>query len=89
LCVRSATDRRRGPFFVHCAEGENRTSTAIAVYRIAVQGWRPGEAVDEAADGGFGFAAGSKAELAEYMRKLDIEKLKALAGRPSASTAAD
>ena len=36
------------PVFVHCAQGRDRTGTAIAVYRMAHQGWACDKALTEA-----------------------------------------
>lgn len=36
------------PTYVHCNMGEGRTGTFVAAYRIAVDGWSAGRAIDEA-----------------------------------------
>jgi protein tyrosine phosphatase (PTP) superfamily phosphohydrolase (DUF442 family) len=36
------------PTYVHCEAGEGRTGTAVACYRIAVDGWTAEQAIDEA-----------------------------------------
>ena len=43
------------PVFVHCQHGSDRTGTAVALYRIAVQGWDREEAIREMTRGGYGF----------------------------------
>ena len=50
-----ARDPANQPVFVHCQHGSDRTGTAVALYRIAVQGWDREEAVREMMQGGYGF----------------------------------
>jgi len=73
------SDPNRQPAFVHCQFGADRTGTMCAVYRIAVQGWSKDEAIEEMTKGGFGFHT-IWANLVEYIRNLDIEKIKRKAG---------
>lgn len=40
-------DPARQPVFIHCAHGKDRTGTMAALYRIEVDGWTPGEAIEE------------------------------------------
>lgn len=42
------TDPANQPVYVHCEQGIGRTGIAIAVYRMAVEGWTPQRALDEA-----------------------------------------
>jgi protein tyrosine/serine phosphatase len=49
------TDPARQPVFVHCRRGSDRTGTAVAVYRICVEGWSREAAIDEMVNGGFRF----------------------------------
>lgn len=76
--LRIVSDRDRGPFFVHCAQGIYRTGTMVAMYRITVQGWSVESAIDEMENGGFGFE-GDAADLADYFRSLDLERFKRVA----------
>ena len=71
------TDPARTPAFVHCEHGADRTGTMCAIYRIAVQGWDKEEAIREMTEGGFGFHS-IHMNLPAYIRKLDVEKIKAL-----------
>ena len=68
-------DRNRSPFFVYCQHGADRTGLLCAVYRIVIQGWTKDEAIAEMTQGGFGFH-GIWQNLVDYLRKLDVEKLK-------------
>ncbi len=69
-----ATDPSRQPVFVHCKHGADRTGTAVAIYRMVVQGWSKDEAIAEMTRGGFGFHSIWQ-NLIDYLRKLDVEKL--------------
>ncbi len=69
------TDSNCTPIFVHCQHGADRTGTMCAVYRIAVQGWSKDEAIEEMTKGGFGFHR-IWMNLANYVRRLDIDKIK-------------
>ena len=69
------TDPNRLPVFVHCQRGADRTGTMCAIYRIAVNGWDKGEAIEEMTKGGFGFYEGWQ-NLIEYIQNLDIERIK-------------
>jgi len=73
------TDPGRTPVFVHCQHGADRTGTMCAIYRIAVQGWSKGEAIEEMTKGGFGFHSIWQS-LPDYVRKLNVEEIKRSAG---------
>lgn len=51
--VSLVTDTARGPFFVFCADGLNRTGELTAIYRVAHSNWSVGKALDEADQLGF------------------------------------
>jgi protein tyrosine/serine phosphatase len=36
-----------GPVFIHCRQGMDRTGTAVAAYRVALEGWTAAAAIDE------------------------------------------
>jgi hypothetical protein len=47
-------DQSKGPFFVFCTDGQNRTGEMTAIYRIIHDGWSTDRAVREMDDLGFG-----------------------------------
>jgi protein tyrosine phosphatase (PTP) superfamily phosphohydrolase (DUF442 family) len=69
-----ATDPSRQPVFVHCLRGADRTGTAVAAYRICVEGWGREDAIEEMVDGGFEFNP-RFGNLLGYLRSLDIGAL--------------
>ena len=73
------TRPEKSPVLVHCQHGADRTGAMCAVYRIAIQGWTREEAVKEMTEGGFGFH-GVWANIAPWINKLDIGKIKRQAG---------
>lgn len=73
--LKIVTDKSRGPFFVHCNYGSDRTGTMVAVYRIIVCGWTKQEALDEMTKGGFGFHEIWE-NLVDFIEKIDVEKIK-------------
>lgn len=73
------TDKKRTPVLVHCQYGADRTGTMCAVYRIALQGWTKEKALKEMVEGGFGFH-GIWGNLVQWIRKLDVDKIREKAG---------
>lgn len=84
--LRIAGDPRRGPVFVHCQHGADRTGFLCAMYRVAVQGWSRQEAVEEMTRGGMGFIS-ICTDLIRYVKEADVEKLRRLAGIQPADSA--
>jgi protein tyrosine/serine phosphatase len=72
-------DKNRGPVFVHCKHGADRTGTMCAIYRLAVDGWTKQQALDEMTAGGFGYHS-VWTNLPKFIEKLDVEKVKKKAG---------
>ena len=83
--LKIATDPNLTPVFVHCRRGADRTGTMCAIYRVAVQGWAKDEAIDEMTKGGFEFHSMWQ-NLIDYIRKLDIEKIRKEADLESSIT---
>jgi protein tyrosine phosphatase (PTP) superfamily phosphohydrolase (DUF442 family) len=73
------TDPNRTPVFVHCKRGADRTGTMCSIYRIAVQDWSKGKAIEEMTKGAFGFYSGWQ-NLVNYLLKLDVDEMKRHAG---------
>ena len=69
------TDSNNTPVFVHCQHGADRTGVMCAIYRVIEQGWTKEYAVEEMTKGGFGFHSAWN-NLADYIRNLDIDKIK-------------
>jgi protein tyrosine/serine phosphatase len=51
--VAFVTDKSKGPFFVFCADGLNRTGEMTAIYRVARSKWTVEQALEEADRLGF------------------------------------
>jgi protein tyrosine/serine phosphatase len=77
--LKLVTSTNSGPFLIHCQHGADRTGTMIAIYRMAVEGWKKQDAIKEMTDGGFGYHTVWK-NLIDYLNELDIDALKKKAG---------
>lgn len=84
--LKTVSDTSKGPFFVHCQHGADRTGTMNAVYRIVMQGWTKERAIEEMTRGGYGFHSVWK-NLIRYIQKLDVEKIRRKAGLAATSDA--
>ncbi len=82
--LKIVTDANLTPVFVHCQHGSDRTGTMCAIYRIAVQDWSKDKAIEEMTKGDYGFHE-IWGNLPDYIRKLDIEKIKQQAGIKSSN----
>lgn len=67
------------PVFFHCQHGSDRTGTMCAIYRLVIQGWSKDEAIREMTEGDYGFHV-VWGNLIDYLRKLDVERIKREAG---------
>ncbi len=77
--LRIVGEESRGPVFLHCRRGADRTGMMVAIYRIAVQGWDKEQAVAEMTQGGFRFNSGWR-NLVQYVRDLDVDAIRQQAG---------
>jgi protein tyrosine/serine phosphatase len=77
--LRLVAGKGRGPVFVHCQHGADRTGVMCAIYRVAVNGWTKKEAIQEMTKGGFGFHP-IWVNLPKFVETLDIEAVKKKAG---------
>ncbi len=73
------TDEQRGPVFVHCQRGADRTGTMCAVYRVVVEGWSKDDAILEMMYGGYGYDTGWK-DLRDFLGDLNVEDIRRRAG---------
>jgi len=72
-------DPSRGPFFVHCQRGSDRTGMLCAIYRIVIQGWTRADAIEELKHGGYDFAE-LWSGIVKYLETFDIDAVKKQAG---------
>ena len=77
--LKIATDPNRTPVFVHCQRGADRTGTMCAAYRVVVQDWPKDKAIEEMTKGDFKFYSMWQ-NLVDFIRKLDVEKIRKQAG---------
>jgi protein tyrosine phosphatase (PTP) superfamily phosphohydrolase (DUF442 family) len=73
--LRIATDPAKQPVLVHCQHGADRTGTAIAMYRMVVQGWSREDAIDEMTHGGFGYHE-EWSNLVAFLEKVDVDRVR-------------
>jgi tyrosine-protein phosphatase SIW14 len=64
----------RGPTFVHCVHGKDRTGGVMAAWRMVEQDWTAEAAIREMKDGGYGYS-GWLFSNGRYLRKLDVTAL--------------
>jgi protein tyrosine phosphatase (PTP) superfamily phosphohydrolase (DUF442 family) len=77
--LKIATDPNQTPVFVHCQRGADRTGTMCAAYRVVVQDWPKEKAIEEMTKGDFKFYSMWQ-NLVDFIRKLDVEKIRKQAG---------
>ncbi len=63
------------PVFVHCRQGKDRTGTAVAVYRMVVEGWGAEQAIAELREHE-GLNALFLPQIRQYLRQLDAERIR-------------
>jgi hypothetical protein len=74
--LRIVTTPALQPVLVHCRHGSDRTGTMVAVYRIVIEGWTKAQAIDEMANGSFGFHPMWQ-NLLRYIEALDVDAIRA------------
>ena len=77
--LKIAADANLAPVFVHCKRGADRTGMMCSVYRVTVQNWPKEEAIKEMTKGDYGFYFIWQ-NIINYIRKLDVEKIRQQAG---------
>jgi protein tyrosine/serine phosphatase len=80
--LKALSDEAKGPFFVHCKHGADRTGMMIAVYRVVHEGWSKAEAIEEMTGEGFGHHE-VWSGLVEYVRDFDVDAIRREAGLPA------
>ncbi|MDR3055633.1 MAG: dual specificity protein phosphatase family protein [Zoogloeaceae bacterium] len=74
-----------GAVLIHCKHGQNRTGLIAALYRVVYQGWSKEQARAEMLGGGFGGEERLDDAL-RYLRRVDIDKIKAALASGACST---
>lgn len=72
-------DPQRGPVFLHCQYGADRTGLMVGVYRVIFCDWTKEAAIQEMVEGGYGFHPIWE-NLIHFFRNLDIDALRREAG---------
>lgn len=75
--LKLVSDRSKGPFFVHCEHGVDRTGFLCAIYRIVVQEWSKEKALKERR--AFRPHLIWK-NLERYIRRMDVDEMRRKAG---------
>jgi protein tyrosine phosphatase (PTP) superfamily phosphohydrolase (DUF442 family) len=70
-------DKEKGPFFVHCLHGADRTGSMCAVYRVVFQDWKKEDALKEMTRGGFGYHKIWNFTIIPFLKRADLEACKA------------
>jgi len=73
--MRILSNKKNGPFLIHCLYGAERTGLICAMYRIIYQKWTKEKAIDEMLNGGYRFNSIMFNNIIEYIQKADIDKL--------------
>ncbi len=77
--IKIVTDPANRPVYFHCMYGSDRTGAMCAAWRVVVEGWEKEEALREMQGGGFG-AHEIYEGLPDYIRSMDVAKIRAAAG---------
>ena len=69
-------DKSDSPVLVHCLHGSDRTGAVVAAYRMVFQHWSKEKAIEEMERGGFGFHYQLFQNIPDFLRNLDVDKLR-------------
>ena len=64
----------KGPIYVHCLYGSDRTGAMVAIYRLIFQNWSRQEVLEEMKDKRFGFHE-VFANLPRYIAHVDLQRI--------------
>jgi len=67
--LKTATNQKNFPVFIHCDSGRTNTGIMMAIYRVIVDGWPANEAYQEAKNLGF-WPYKTDAELKAFIQQL-------------------
>jgi protein tyrosine/serine phosphatase len=67
---------REKAIVVHCWHGSDRTGATIAAYRMVFNDWSKAQAIDELANGGYGYHVRIYPNIVKLIEDLDVEKVK-------------
>jgi protein tyrosine/serine phosphatase len=71
---------REKAILVHCWHGSDRTGAVIAAYRIVFNNWSKQQAIDELANGGYGYHSSVYPNIIKLIEEMDVEKVKSRLG---------
>lgn len=77
--LKTVAFRDRGPFYVHCWLGSERTAFMTAMYRMVYCGWDKAEAIAEMTDNGYNQLLNQQQPFAE---RIDLDELRQRAAIP-------
>jgi protein tyrosine/serine phosphatase len=66
---------RKGPVLIHCHHGSDRTGLIVAMYKIVFRNETKAKAIDEMANGGFGFHA-IYDNIIRYINNVNVDSIK-------------
>ncbi len=77
--LKTVSDPKNQPVFVHCKHGSDRTGLMCACYRIFIDKWTKTQAIDEMTNGDFGFHP-QWSSLIDFIQDLNVEEIEKKAG---------
>lgn len=64
------------PILIHCWHGSDRTGLVAAMYRMVFQGWSRERAIDEFANGGYGYHERFYPNIERYLESVDVAAIR-------------